>query len=146
LLLFPQSTMPIFLNIHYFFQGFNCPFVHWCGVEIQFGLLAFCGCAMGGTFYCWLVEQSISSPMKYIQYHDWMLHLGLNLQLVDGDYSKLVWTTHLNLLYTSQKFKKLVKFGYVRIAWFWNNYFKEINLKKPSKSSHTKCLKLICKL
>lgn len=95
---------------------------------------------MGGTFYCWLVEQSISSPMRYIQYHDWMLHLGLILQLVGGDYSKPIQATHFNVLYTSQKSKKLVKFGYVRSASFWNNYFKGISLTNPSKSSHTKSM------
>jgi hypothetical protein len=119
-------------NVCFFFLKVICPFfltsiissknsivhlVHWCGVEIQFGLLAFCGCAMGGTFHCWSrLEQSILSPMRYIQYHDWMLHLGLIFQLVGGDYSKPIQATQFNLLYTSQKFKKLVKFGYVKSA------------------------------
>jgi hypothetical protein len=66
-----------------------------------------------------------------------MLHL---LQLVGGVYFGPTKGSHFNLPYTSQEYKKLVKFRYFRSAWFHNSFVEDISLKKPSKSSHTKSM------
>ncbi len=121
--LFFQNNILIFNYIHCFLQGFNCPFacLVWVRNSIWFSCLLwlsrdnFCFC-------CWLAQQSTSSSMKYIWYHGWMLHASPSLQLVGGVRFEPTRNTHFNLQYTSQEFKKLVKFGCFKSAWFCNSY------------------------
>jgi hypothetical protein len=123
--LFLQSNILIFNYIHCFFQGFNCPFA--CLVWVRNSIWSSCLLRLSYRrdilcFCCWLAQQSTSSSMKYIWYHGWMLHASPSLQLVGGVRFEPTRNTHFNLLYTSQEFKKLVKFGCFKSAWFCNSY------------------------
>jgi hypothetical protein len=112
--LFLQNNILIFNYIHCFFQRFNSSFA--CLVWVRNSIWSSCLLWLSYRrdivcFCCWLAQQSTSSSMKYIWYHGWMLHASPSLQLVGGVHFEPTRNTHFNLMYTSQEFKKLVKFG-----------------------------------